>query len=119
MAKVMVAEDDITMVSLLRTLLKMEGFQVIVLEADADVPAAVRREKPDVLLLDVHLSNQSGLEILDLIRKGRDTRSVPVVMTSGSNVKEECILHGATDFLLKPYMPDDLIGMLKRNTWPT
>jgi FixJ family two-component response regulator len=36
-------------------------------------------------------------------------------MTSGSNVKEECIRRGANDFLLKPYMPDDLIGVLKRN----
>jgi DNA-binding response OmpR family regulator len=114
--KVLLAEDDVTMVALLKTLLKMEGYQVVALDADADVPAAVRLEKPDVLLLDVYLSHQSGLEILDALRSAQDTSSVCVVMTSGMNVKEDCIKRGANDFLLKPYMPDDLIGMLRSNT---
>lgn len=115
MPKVMIAEDDVTMVSLLRTLLKMEGFETVVLNIDADVPEAIRSERPDVLLLDVHLSRQSGLEILDSIRKSKDIQNVRVVMSSGANVKEECMHHGANGFLLKPYMPDDLISLLKRN----
>ncbi|MEW6403291.1 MAG: response regulator [Chloroflexota bacterium] len=113
--KVLLAEDDITMVSLLKTLLKMEGYQVVALDADADVPDAVRREKPDVLLMDVHLFSQSGLDILDKLRRASDTRSTCVVMTSGLNVKDECLRRGANDFLLKPYMPDDLFGILARN----
>jgi CheY-like chemotaxis protein len=115
MPKVMIAEDDVTMVSLLRTLLKMEGFETVVLDVTADVPQAIRVERPDVLLLDVHLSRQSGLEILDSIRSSSDIKNVRVVMSSGANVKEECMLHGANGFLLKPYMPDDLISLLKRN----
>lgn len=115
MPKVMIAEDDATMVSLLKTLLKMEGFETVVLNIDADVPQAIRSERPDVLLLDVHLSRQSGLEILDSIRKSSDIQNVRVVMSSGANVKEECMNHGANGFLLKPYMPDDLISLLKRN----
>ena len=58
-SKVLLAEDDVTMVSLLKTLLKMEGFDVVALQADADVLAAARIENPDVLLLDLHLANQS------------------------------------------------------------
>jgi CheY-like chemotaxis protein len=113
-AKVLLAEDDITMVSLLKTLLKMEGFEVIALQADADVPAAVIAEKPDVLLLDVHLSHQSGFDIVDALRNSPVTANVRVVMSSGANVKEECMRHGANSFLLKPYMPDDLISILKQ-----
>jgi DNA-binding response OmpR family regulator len=112
--KVLLAEDDSTMVSLLTTLLKMEGFQVVALHADDDVPAAVRSEKPDILLMDVHLMHQSGLEILEAIRKSEDTSHTRVVMSSGSNVKEECINLGANGFLLKPYMPDELITILKQ-----
>ena len=115
MPKVMIAEDDVTMVSLLKTLLKMEGFETVVLDVTANVPDAIRAERPDVLLLDVHLSRQSGLEILDSIRGSSDIKNVRVVMSSGANVKEECMLHGANGFLLKPYMPDDLISLLKRN----
>lgn len=112
--KILLAEDDVTMVSLLKTLLKMEGFEVVDLHADADVPAAVRHERPDVLLMDVHLSRQSGLEILDQLRGSADTKKVRVVMSSGASVKEECIAHGANGFLLKPFMPDDLISLLKQ-----
>ena len=113
--KILLAEDDATMVSLLKTLLKMEGFQVILLDANADVPAMVRHEHPDIVLLDVHLSHQSGLEILTSIREAEETRHVPVVMTSGADVRDACIRSGANAFLLKPYMPDDLIGMLRSN----
>ncbi len=113
-AKVLLAEDDITMVSLLKTLLKMEGIEVVALQADADVPAAVITENPDVLLLDVHLSHQSGLDIVDALRGSPVTSSVRVVMSSGANVREECMRHGADGFLLKPYMPDDLISILKQ-----
>jgi CheY-like chemotaxis protein len=115
MPKVMIAEDDVTMVSLLRTLLKMEGFETVVLDVDANVPDAIRKYNPDILLLDVHLSRQSGLEIMDDIRSSSDIKHARVVMSSGANVKEECLNHGANGFLLKPYMPDDLISMLKRN----
>ena len=112
--KIMIAEDDITMVSLLKTLFKMEGFDVVAMQPDADIPAAVLRENPDVLLLDVHLSAQSGLDILDDIRRSKDIASARVVMSSGADVKEECLRRGANGFLMKPYMPDDLIRILKQ-----
>ena len=114
MVKILLAEDDVTMVSLLTTLLKMEGFNVVALKADADVPAAVRVEKPDILLLDVHLLHQSGFDILDTLRNSEDTIGTRVIMSSGSNVREECMHHGANGFLMKPYMPDELITILKQ-----
>lgn len=112
--KVLLAEDDSTMVALLKTLLKMEGFEVIALHGDDDVIEAVRNEKPDVVLMDVHLSHQSGLDILDNLRKAKDLSNVRVVMSSGASVKEECIHRGADGFLMKPYMPDDLIKLLRQ-----
>ena len=113
MAKILLAEDDITMVSLLKTLLKMEGFEVLALDVDADVPAAVDREKPDALFMDVHLGDKSGMQILEAIRKNPGPANVRVVMTSGLNVEQECLNLGANAFLQKPFMPDDLISVLK------
>jgi DNA-binding response OmpR family regulator len=118
MEKIMVAEDDQTMVNLLTTLLKMDGFEVVALDADEDIPAAVERDNPDILVLDVHLSNQNGLEVLDVVRTSEKGRKLQVVMISGLNVKEECLRHGADEFLLKPFMPDDLIRILRRNPKP-
>ena len=114
MAKVLLAEDDSTMVSLLKTLLNMEGFEVLALDVNSDVPSVVQREKPHALFMDVHLGGQSGMEILDTIRRQKDLSDVRIVMTSGFNVKEECISRGANAFLLKPFMPDDLIRVLKQ-----
>ena len=113
MAKILLAEDDETMVSLLKTLLKMEGYDVVALDANSDVVAAVQREKPHALFMDVHLGGQSGIKILQSIRRNQDNADVRVVMTSGMNMKDECINLGADAFLLKPFMPDDLISALK------
>ena len=101
------------MVSLLKTLLKMEGYDVIALDASSDVAAAVQREKPDALFMDVHLGGQSGMKILEKIRNNHDTVNVRVIMTSGMNMKDECLNGGANAFLLKPFMPDDLLSALK------
>ena len=113
MAKVLLAEDDRTMISLLKTLLNMEGYEVVALDANADVPAAVHQENPDVLFMDVHMGKQSGLEIMETIRKNPEFANLRVVMTSGLNVKDECLQRGANYFLLKPFMPDDLLRLLK------
>lgn len=112
--KVLLAEDDITMVSLLKTLLKMEGYEVVALQADEDIVSAVKNEKPDLLLMDVYLNNQSGLDVLEELRGSADTSAVRIVMSSGASVKEECLRRGANGFLAKPYMPDDLINMLRQ-----
>jgi DNA-binding response OmpR family regulator len=113
MAKVLLAEDDQTMMSLLKTLLSMEGYEVLGLDVNGDIPGAVQRERPDALFMDVHLGKQSGLEILDAIRKNQETSHVRVIMTSGLDRREECLRRGASAFLLKPFMPDDLLRLLK------
>ena len=113
MPKILLAEDDPTMVSLLSTLLKMEGIEVLALEASADVPAAVRKEKPDFVLMDVHIGKQNGLDILQTLRKDPENADVRIVMASGYNVKDQCLQRGANHFLLKPFMPDDLLKLFK------
>ena len=66
MPRIMLAEDDHTMVTLLKTLLGMEGYQVVALSVeDVDVFEAVRNDRPDILLLDVHLPHVNGLDVLD------------------------------------------------------
>lgn len=111
--KVLLAEDDHTMVALLKTLLKMEGFEVSAVDADADVVAEIRQAKPEILFLDVHLGRQSGINIVESIRKKPDFNSLRVIMTSGLDMREECLRHGADYFILKPFMPDELISLMR------
>ncbi len=115
MAKVLLAEDDQTMVGLLTTLLHMDGFEVNAVDPDDDVVAAVQEYCPEFLVLDVHLSQQNGLDILEAIRSA-DGNRVHIIMISGLNVRDESMRRGANDFLMKPFMPDDLFKLLhKRN----
>ncbi len=110
MPKILLAEDDSTMVSLLKTLLTMEGFQVAAfLEQDGDILENIRQEKPDVLLLDVFLGESYGVDLLRRIRQTPDLKELKVVMISGTDKSEECLDAGADDFLLKPFMPEELI----------
>ena len=114
MPRILLAEDDATMVSLLKTLLKMEGYQVSVLDADADIAQAVLKIKPDILLMDVHLLRQNGMDELVKLRAAPGGESVCVLMTSGLDFKEQCLSAGANGFIQKPFMPDDLLDALRR-----
>lgn len=113
MSKVLLAEDDETMVGLLTTLLRMDGFQVQALDADEDIVAAVQRDCPEALLLDVYLAGQNGLDVLQAIRATENGNRIRVIMTSGMNLREESLRRGADGFLLKPFMPDELLRLLR------
>jgi DNA-binding response OmpR family regulator len=113
MQKVMLAEDDATMLSLLSTLLKMEGFETTTLSTQEDVLNAVRRDQPDVILLDVNLAQGNGIDFLRQIRQADDLRDTVVIMSSGMPLEAESMKAGANAFLLKPYMPDTLINTIK------
>ena len=114
MLKVLLADDDPTMISLLTTLLGMEGFQVAAMpDQNADLIEIIRTEKPDALLVDIYLGSQNGLDLVRKIRQMDDFKDIKIIMASGIDRTEECLAAGANAFLLKPYMPDDLFKHLK------
>ncbi|MCX6064561.1 MAG: response regulator [Chloroflexi bacterium] len=113
MPKIMLAEDDMTMLYLLKTLLRMEGYETIALNEQEDVLVAVHREQPDVILLDVHLTQGNGVDFLRAIRSDRNLDKMVVIMQSGMNLMDECRVAGADTFLLKPYMPEVLIDAIR------
>jgi CheY-like chemotaxis protein len=115
MPKILLAEDDPTMLSLLKTLLKMEGFETVPLGDQDNLIDTIYREHPDAVLLDVHLAQGNGVELLREIRLDHQLDQIVVIMQSGMNLAEECKAAGANEFLVKPYMPDVLIGAIKKN----
>jgi DNA-binding response OmpR family regulator len=113
MKKVMLIEDDQTMLSLLSTLLDMEGFEVHKLDTFSNVLDEIKNVMPDAVLMDVHLDEVDGLEILTQVRQDQELQDLKVIMSSGMDVSHRSIDNGANDFLLKPYMPDELIEKMK------
>ncbi|MFH1183485.1 MAG: response regulator [Chloroflexota bacterium] len=113
MARIVLAEDDATMARLLGTLLRMDGYDVMAVDGDADVAAAVERLAPDALVLDMIFAQQNGLELVERIRHSKFGAKLYIIMISGLSVRDECLRSGADDFLLKPFMPDELVGLLR------
>jgi CheY-like chemotaxis protein len=114
--KVLLVEDDSTMQAVLRTLLEIEGFQVTIApdrKSQTEVVSFIKAEDPDVMLMDVHLREVSGIEVLRELRTDPVFANTRVIMTSGLDVREKCLAAGANSFLLKPYMPDELINKLR------
>jgi DNA-binding response OmpR family regulator len=118
MAKVLVVEDDEQMSSLLSRLLEMEGYECVVVPATADIPGSVSTTAPDAVLLDVFLGDQSGLDALESLQSQASTHGLPVVMMSGRDVELECVERGAFAFLLKPFVPSELLLTLRLATAP-
>jgi len=114
MQKILLADDDDTMVALLKTLLGLEGYQVATLmDKTGDILENIRLAKPDVLLIDIFLGDQNGLEIVRQIRNSPEFKALKIVMASGIDKTEECLAAGADVFLLKPYMPNELYDILR------
>jgi len=118
MYKIMLIEDDATMIGLLKTLLGIEGYDVVAFDGSEDVLQAVRREKPDVIILDVNLKNFgihdfSGFDLLKRMRADDEMNKIGVIMSSGLNYRLESKEAGADGFMMKPYMPDDLLELIK------
>jgi CheY-like chemotaxis protein len=114
MLKILLADDDYTMVALLKTLLSMEGYQVATLmDKSGDILENIRLAKPDVLLIDIYLGDRNGLDIVRQIRQMPDFDRIKIIMASGIDKTEECLAAGADIFLLKPYMPNELFDILR------
>lgn len=112
----MLIEDDETMLSLIHTLLELEGFQVAEIGQENSIEeifVRVRQERPQLILLDVHLRQLNGLDLLHRLRDDEELKRVRVLMSSGMELSDQSRREGADDFILKPYMPGDLIGKIR------
>ena len=117
-AKILIVDDDRATSTLLRTLFEIEGFVGIVCPKPEDVLNTARREKPDVVLMDVHLAEVDSIHILREMRVDAELQAVPVVMTSGLDVREKCEANGASAFMQKPFKPSELVALVKRQMAP-
>jgi CheY-like chemotaxis protein len=110
--KVFIIDDDQTMVYLLRTLLEMDGFEVAEVQDWDTILETVRNEDPDLILMDYFLPDLDGLELLTQLRADPDPTQARIIMSSGMDVSDRCMAAGADAFLLKPYTPEQLVGVI-------
>ncbi|MAT44531.1 MAG: hypothetical protein CL609_19530 [Anaerolineaceae bacterium] len=111
---IFVIEDDQTMRSLLNTLLEIEGYNVTTF-CDIGLSQFIKEiefYKPNVILMDIHLKDFNGIEALKTIRYTETIKNTCVLISSGEYLEVEAVKAGATGFLLKPYIPNDLLELI-------
>jgi DNA-binding response OmpR family regulator len=114
MEKIMIVDDDNTMVSLLELLFEMDGFEVVSFSNRDSIVEDIRLNNPSLVLMDVFISNIDGLELLKQVRASEDLKDMKIIMSSGMDLTDRCMLAGADAFLLKPYPPEELMTMVNR-----
>jgi DNA-binding response OmpR family regulator len=110
----MIVDDDRTTVSLLKTLLEMDGFEVVLVPRGAMVLEKALQEIPDIFLLDYHLADMEGTTVSQTLRADSHFATTPIVMSSGLNVESEAKSAGVNAFLVKPFDPSDLANILTK-----
>jgi DNA-binding response OmpR family regulator len=115
MTKIMLLEDDKTMLSLLSTLLTFEGFEIVQIKNDQkldDILVTIQNEAPSLIMLDINLSQFNGFDLLRRIRQNETRYNTKVLVASGLDFRIECRQEGADNFIQKPFMPEELIAKI-------
>jgi CheY-like chemotaxis protein len=100
--KIMIVDDDRITVSLLQTLLELDGFEVVIVPRGLQVLEKALLEHPDIFMLDYNLSDTTGVEVVRILRATSEFAKTPIVIASGLNAEDEVLAAGANAFLIKP-----------------
>lgn len=112
---ILVVEDDPTIARVVSTALRSVGMEPVVVDRGDQVLPALERHAIDLVVLDLTLPGMDGLEVC---RRMRETREVPVVILSARGDEVDRILGlelGADDYVTKPFSPRELIARIKAN----
>jgi two-component system phosphate regulon response regulator PhoB len=113
---VLVVEDEPAIVELVKYSLREAGWDVAAVSNVADAWHAVTHGKPDLILLDWMLPDQTGLRLLARLREDRDFQHIPVIMLTAKSMEEDKIAglnNGADDYVTKPFSPRELLARSK------
>src|SRR5437764_2468475 len=116
MRKIALIEDDTDLYSLVKYNLEKEGFGVIGSQTGRGVMDLFRRERPDLILLDIMLPDSDGLEICKQIRQHPELASIPVIFLTARASETDRIVGlelGANDYIVKPFFVRELIARVK------
>ncbi|OQX27633.1 MAG: two-component system response regulator BaeR [Desulfobacteraceae bacterium IS3] len=118
---ILIVEDEIKIARLLADYLKNAGYTVSLLERGDEVIPYIRKQPPDMMLLDIMLPGMDGMEICRELRK---FSTLPVIMITAKVEEIDRLLGlglGADDYICKPFSPREVIARVKavlRRSYP-
>ena len=109
MKKILIVEDDTSISEELKNLLDNAGYNGVILKDFENSYEEIKRENPDLILLDINIPKLNGEMLLQKIRK---ESNVPIIMVTSKNTETDEVLsmsYGADDYITKPYNPTILL----------
>jgi DNA-binding response OmpR family regulator len=111
-------EDEQEMIDLVRLILSRKRFEVIGANGGREGLDAVRKNPPDVILLDLMMPDMDGWEVYQQLKADENTREIPVIVITAKaqNIDKVLALHIAKvdDYIPKPFTPKDLLDSLEK-----
>lgn len=116
MAKILVVDDELDILEIIRHALNKEGFEVHIAANGIQAIDQAKKNKPDLILMDVMMPLMDGMEACRQLKEDNDTKNIPVVfLTARSEEFAELagFEAGAEDYIAKPIRPRVLLSRLK------
>lgn len=116
-ARILAVDDEPDLVALLQYCLSKGGHHVRTAANGWEALAAVRAERPDLILLDLMLPDLDGFGVCEILRRDPATATIPIIILSAWSSADSRHLGlelGALDYLTKPFSPHDLLVRINR-----
>jgi two-component system response regulator VicR len=123
--RILYVEDEKEMLELTRIVLEKEGYEMLGAVGGAEGIAAIKREKPDLVLLDLMMPDIDGWEVYRQMKADKEVADTPVIIITARTQSIDKVLGlkvaKVADYITKPFGPNDLINSIKRvfDTSPT
>jgi len=115
---ILIAEDSLDGREMMRTLLRLKGYDVVVAEDGVQAIDMALKNSPDLIFIDLELPRLDGISVIRNIRRSAQLSGVPVIIVSGhdpSRYEAAALAAGCTDYLMKPIDFDRLDAILELN----
>lgn len=118
MAKILLVEDDEQITRIVQIKLKNKGYAVLSAPDGGAGLDLIRRERPDLVLLDVMMPVMDGYTLLRTLKADPELVAIPVIMLSAKGQERDIlqgIEGGAVDYVVKPFSPSELVARVERH----
>ena len=120
MSSILLVDDDPLLRTLVEHKLRLRGFEVISVESGEEGLKQASIKRPDLIVLDAMLPELDGFEVLQRLKEDEATQAIPVIMLTARKQETDIVSalsKGARDYLVKPFLPEELV-MRIRNLLP-
>ena len=113
--KILVIDDELDFLESIKKALEANNYLAVVTSNAKEVSPKAEEQMPDLIILDIVMPDMNGYQICELLRQGKKTKKIPIVLLTGQNLEprgitERCLKLGIDSYLFKPISIKDLLA---------